>query len=1617
MTLKALLLTGLLCTCCFLLPSAQTPKYLVGTGEYNCFILNTSTHKAYDMAGGLPNQVKGPANIVQIHASLHHYSLIDDAGNCWTWGDNAYGECGQGSVGGSVGSPKQLTTDSAGNVFNNIVQVICEGSPSGYYSMALKGDGTLWAWGALGSGIRGNGTSSGNVSRPVQIKFPAGVFIKSINAAMMALALDSAGNCWTWGGGGVWGAQYYLGQNNNNPNIYTPAKVALPAGSRAIEISGGNFSNYAILSTGQLYGWGLHNSFLGIGSSGYKAEAVAAIKPVLLDNQLNLPSPVKHIYTNMECSYAICNDGTLWAWGDNAVGDIGNGVELNFATYTYNPAPTGGTPAPYAWDWGTAELLQQRPVQVGAGLTFTNIFTDQGDVFYAYAEDAAGNLYSWGRNKVGVLGNGVVEGDNTGMITSQYPNSWDVPWITKINPFGLTKTSPTSSPYCLTHSSSPCSDMALPSAALGVVTVSAGLTQNITTTSTTVNATVVALLSQINYYLWTQVSGPNTALITLPSGQSATLSGLTTGTYVFQVKVTDNNWKTATSTVTINVNLSGAKNPVASAGPDQTITLPASSVSLNGSASSDPNTGGAIASYQWSVVSGPAGSTFSSATSATPTLSGLVHGLYTVVLSVTNKSGLSASDTMLVTVNPAPVTVQPISASVGSNPTIQLPLDSVALTATATDPNTDGGGLTYKWSVISGPTGSAIKNAGSANTTLTSLTTGTYSVVLTVTDTLGVTARDTLTVTVKPNYLPPVANLGRNDTLQLPANSVNLSAAASSDPNTGGSITAYAWKVLQGPSGGVGTVFSAPTGVTTTFSNLRQGIYQVQLKVTDNYGLSDSAYIWVTVNGVAPLQPVTANAGPDQTISLPLDSVTLTGTGSDPNANGGGVAYKWAVVSGPAGSTIKSPTSAGTILTGLTAGTYNVQLKVTDTLGVTAFDTVKITVNNAYLKPVANAGSSYSIQLPVNSVSLDGSASSDPNTGGSITGYQWAILGGPAGSVLTNATSAKATLSNMLHGIYTVRLTVTDNYGQSSTATIYITVNAAATLQPLTANAGQDTTLRLPTSSLSLSGSGTDPNAGGGGLSYKWSVTGPSGATLASATSAQTTLSGLVAGTYTVKLTVSDTLGLSAISTITVTVQAALQAITVNAGANQTLTLPTSSANLTGSASDPNTGATITKYQWAIKSGPTGATLGNATSTSATLSGLVRGVYVLTLTATDNLGQTGTAQTQVTVNAAAPLKTITVNAGGDQTITVPASSVTLSGSAADGNTDGGPLSYDWTVLSGPSGSKLASAASAQTTLSNLVVGTYTVQLTVTDTLGVNASTTITITVQKPVNLLTANAGQNITLQLPANSATLDGSGSTDGNGTITSYTWTLVSGPNQHTLANMDQAKASVSNLEAGTYVFQLTVTDNNGYTATDHISVTVLAGQPTGPTAIINDPDSTISYTSTTNATGFLLDGSKSYAPSGDNIVSYLWQQVAGPNTASFSSLTGVQTTVKNLEVGDYVFELTVTDQNGQTSSAETTVSVLSNTKAVQDGAVLLYPNPVQTTLNVWINPVVNGQVTMRIFNVQGNLVKTVQTDLGQTNDGTTTQVNVSTLPSGTYYIQIMAHGYTITLPFVKLP
>ncbi len=178
----------------------------------------------------------------------------------------------------------------------------------------------------------------------------------------------------------------------------------------------------------------------------------------------------------------------------------------------------------------------------------------------------------------------------------------------------------------------------------------------------------------------------------------------------------------------------------------------------------------------------------------------------------------------------------------------------------------------------------------------------------------------------------------------------------------------------------------------------------------------------------------------------------------------------------------------------------------------------------------------------------------------------------------------------------------------------------------------------------------------------------------------------------------------------------------------------------------------------------------------------------------------------------------TANAGTDQSIILPASSVTLSGSGTD--PDGTIASYAWTRISGPNTPTIVSPSSASTNVTGLIAGTYVFRLTVTDNLGATGFDEITITVNTPP---TANAGADQSITLPASSVTLSGSG-TDPDGTIASYAWTRISGPNTPTIVSPSSASINVTGLIAGTYVFRLTVTDNLGATGFDEITVTVNA-------------------------------------------------------------------------------------------------------------------------------------------------------------------------------------------------
>jgi hypothetical protein len=224
-------------------------------------------------------------------------------------------------------------------------------------------------------------------------------------------------------------------------------------------------------------------------------------------------------------------------------------------------------------------------------------------------------------------------------------------------------------------------------------------------------------------------------------------------------------------------------------------------------------------------------------------------------------------------------------------------------------------------------------------------------------------------------------------------------------------------------------------------------------------------------------------------------------------------------------------------------------------------------------------------------------------------------------------------------------------------------------------------------------------------------------------------------------------------------------------------------------------------------------------------------VYQFELTVTDNSGAIAKDIVQITVNPI-PNTPPVANAGADQVITLPTNDVLVSGNGVD--TDGMIVSYQWTKISGPESYSIGNTGSAQTYLHNLVQGVYQFELTVTDNLGAIGRDTIMITVNAANNLPpVANAGNNQNITLPTNSIVLVGS-ATDADGSVTTYSWTGISGPSQFVIASPAQALSVVNGLVEGTYKFELKVTDNNGAIGRDTVTVVVNPAVATVSTATL---------------------------------------------------------------------------------------------------------------------------------------------------------------------------------------
>ncbi len=953
--------------------------------------------------------------------------------------------------------------------------------------------------------------------------------------------------------------------------------------------------------------------------------------------------------------------------------------------------------------------------------------------------------------------------------------------------------------------------------------------------------------------------------------------------------------------------------PLAAAGPDQNVNE-GSLVYLDASNSNDPD--GEIVSYQWVQAGGidvalndPAAMQPSF---YAPSISSDGESL-TFLLTVTDDEGLQSTDTCIV--NIVSVNIPP-AANAGPDQNVNEG-SLVYLDGTnSSDP--DGDSLTYQWLQTGGPSVilddstlvQPIFDSPYIDSEGESLT-----FQLTVTDEHGLQSTDSCIVNIISVNNPPSANAGPDQNVNE-GSVVHLSGANSSDPD--GDPLTYQWTQTGGravsldDSGAVQTLFNSPyiesDGESLTF----------QLTVTDKAGLQSTDTC--IVNIVSVNNPPSASAGPDQTVEEGA-AVTLNGSGStDPD--GDVLSFKWVQIGGTS-VTLSSSIAANpvfeTFLVDPEGESLTFQLTVTDADGLQSKDTCIVNITWVNDPPVASAGPDQNVDEG-SSVTLNGSGSTDPD-GDSVV-YNWTQVSGPAvtfsGSNVANPTFAIPYIESDGESM-TFQLTVTDAGGLQSTDTCV--VNIVSVNNPPEANAGADQNVDEG-SSVTLNGFGSsDPD--GDVLAYKWTqISGP----VVTLTSAGSVQAGFMApdvdkegATAVFQLTVTDESGLQATDTCMVNIQSVNNPPEASAGADQTIDEGVS-ASLSGSgSSDPD--GDVLVYKWSQVSGPV-VSLTNAGSAQAGFKAPdvdkdgTTLVFKLTVTDEGGLESTDTCAVNISWVNEAPV----ADAGPDQTFS-EGLSVTLNGSGSS-DPDGNTLSYRWVQIGGPA-VILNNSASIQPAFITPDVGmegdAVVFRLTVTDQGGLESTDTCVVNVSWVNEAPTANAGSDQTVN-EGSVITLNGSGSSDPDGSSLTFKWIQVSGP-AVSLSNSGSAITSFTSPDVnaiGDFItFQLTVTDPEGLQATDRCIINILSVNA-APAADAG-PDQTVNEGSSVT-----LNGSGSSDPDGDSLT-YRWTQVSGIAVNLNNSTSALATfTSPDIDQDEtVVFQLTVKDEGGLESTDRCTVNI----------------------------------------------------------------------------------------------
>jgi len=302
------------------------------------------------VARSSPTQLTSATNWSVIDSAFEHTAAVKRDGTLWTWGS------GQGGRGGRNSTTFASSPTQVGALTNWSFVSAGEGACA-----ALKTDGTLWTWGGYFNGVLG---TNDDISRSSPVQVGAGTDWAVLIAGNACLAVKTDGTLWSWGRYTGTGLGDGSGARSSPSQIGSDTDWATVGGAKQNDSAA-----FAIKTSGAAYVWGG-------GRKGQRGDNSWQPEWKYTPAQLGALTNWENIECNKETSFAIKTDGTLWSWGFDDSGVLGQ---------------------------NTNGQSRSSPVQIGSLTTWDNVFPAYGN--FAFAIKTDGTLWAWGNGDKGELGN------------------------------------------------------------------------------------------------------------------------------------------------------------------------------------------------------------------------------------------------------------------------------------------------------------------------------------------------------------------------------------------------------------------------------------------------------------------------------------------------------------------------------------------------------------------------------------------------------------------------------------------------------------------------------------------------------------------------------------------------------------------------------------------------------------------------------------------------------------------------------------------------------------------------------------------------------------------------------------------------------------------------------------------------------------------------------------------------------------------------------------------------------------------------------------------------------------------------------------------------------------